>query len=368
MILTLLVMLGAATAAGPVSTGPVVTTATDPLTHHTFRQVSGFDHAENLYFHVSNFTADNSKILFAGTISKQSQLWLVDPASGELHPACDHPAVSPHSTLPHPKDPNLAYAIAGPSLVEIALDSGRTKILAQLPETTHGGYGQPTLSVDLSHIYLSHKASPTTWEIGKVHLATGRYTPILSQGFAIGHLQHSPTDPHVFYVWETGGFAPQRTWLVNDDGSANRPLYAPTLPKAWITEKKEWITHESWIPAQPDMLMINDKIGILRVTPSGNATLVAEGQYWHAAASPDGRSLVADDFDGRLHLLPLSPVPDSKTRAKPGRILVGGLRGPDRKTHPHAAYDRLGYFVEFQVGGPHPTIGWIDLRSLPDGP
>jgi hypothetical protein len=48
-------------------------------------------------------------------------------------------------------------------------------------------------------------------------------------------------------VWETSGHAPQRSWLVNVDGSGNRPFYVRTDPETWFTPLKEWVTHEAWV-------------------------------------------------------------------------------------------------------------------------
>ena len=57
--------------------------------------------------------------------------------------------------------------------------------------------------------------------------------------FKIGHLQANPFVPGlILFCWETGGDAPQRTWLVRSDGSEKRPFYKETF--------NEWVTHEVW--------------------------------------------------------------------------------------------------------------------------
>ena len=50
-------------------------------------------------------------------------------------------------------------------------------------------------------------------------IATGNYRTVITQGFHIVHVQHSPTDPIIFYVLETGGYAPHPTWPGHADGS-----------------------------------------------------------------------------------------------------------------------------------------------------
>ena len=72
-----------------------------------------------------------------------------------------------------------------------------------------------------------------------LNLATGEIRQIIEVGFRVGHVQTNPWRSGVLgYCHETGGDAPQRTWVVKADGSANRPLYKETFD--------EWVTHEVW--------------------------------------------------------------------------------------------------------------------------
>jgi hypothetical protein len=104
------------------------------------------------------------------------------------------------------------------------------------------------------------------------------------------------------------------------------------------------------------MTMVNDKLGIMLLNQAGEARLVREGRYWHAAASPDGRQIVADDFEGRLWLI--------ETATGNVRLLATGLRDTVR-VHPHPSFDRRGHFVQFHTGRRHETVALIDLRTLP---
>ncbi|MBK7928504.1 MAG: hypothetical protein IPJ98_13740 [Bryobacterales bacterium] len=142
------------------------------------------------------------------------------------------------------------------------------------------------------------KPDERTWEIGVIEVATGAHRTVIRQGFQIGHVQHSPKSDAIFYVWETGGYAPQRSWLVQRDGTGNRPMYAPVDRKAWLTPQKEWLTHEAWVAGTGDMTMVNDKVGVMVVKEDSSARLVREGRYWHVAARPDGKWLAIDDNEG----------------------------------------------------------------------
>jgi oligogalacturonide lyase len=73
-----------------------------------------------------------------------------------------------------------------------------------------------------------------------MNLTTGEVKMIVDVPFQIGHVQTNPWVPgEIVFCWETGGKAPQRTWVVKSDGTGLRPLY----PEATY----EWITHEAVI-------------------------------------------------------------------------------------------------------------------------
>ena len=73
-----------------------------------------------------------------------------------------------------------------------------------------------------------------------MNLKTGEVKVVCDVPFQMGHVQTNPWMPgEIVFCMETGGKAPQRTWVVNADGSGLRPLY-PEAPF-------EWITHEAVI-------------------------------------------------------------------------------------------------------------------------
>jgi oligogalacturonide lyase len=229
--------------------------------------------------------------------------------------------------------------------------------VGEIPPPREGGIQQPTLSGDGKWMALGKQRDDANWEIGLMNTETGEYRTVLTQGFRIGHVQHSPTDPIIFYVWETGGYAPQRTWLVNADGSGNRPFYARTNPTNWFTPLKEWVTHEAWVRDNGEMTMINDKLGVMLVNKDGTARMVREGHYWHGAARHDGKFIVLDDMPGRLWLM--------ETATGNTRLLATGLRDTVKAVHPHPSFDRAGRYVQFHTGRTRETVALIDLTELP---
>ncbi len=79
--------------------------------------------------------------------------------------------------------------------------------------------------------------------IGAMDIHTGAISYVVSVPFQVGHIQTNPWVPgQIVFCWETGGKSPQRTWIVNADGTGLRPLY-PEAPY-------EWVTHEAVIGAE----------------------------------------------------------------------------------------------------------------------
>jgi len=102
--------------------------------------------------------------------------------------------------------------------------------------------------------------------------------------------------------------------------------------------------------------MINDKQGVMLVAKDGAARMVSEGDYWHAAARPDGKFLVLDDSRE-----PLAHGDGHRNK----RLLATGLRETVHALHAHASFDHVGRNVEFHTGRTHETVALIDLRQLP---
>lgn len=307
----------------------------------------------NLYFHFSNFTADNRLVVFAGMEDGKAQIFGYDVAKRQISVLTSGDDVAASTACPHPSDANLLYYLRGPRVYELQLAAKKERLVGEIPEPRAGGYQQPTLSHDGKALALVKQRDATTWEIGLIDLDTSTWRSVIQQGFRIGHVQHHPKLPLIFYVWETGGYAPQRSWLVNDDGTGSRPFYFTVDPKQWVTPLKEWMTHEAWIAGTGEMTMIMDKVGIVIVNTDGKSRLLP-GDYWHVAARPDGKFLVADDSRGNLWLI------ESATDNR--RLLATGLRDAVRSVHAHASFDRTGRYVLFNSGRTRQTVALMDVQ------
>jgi len=210
--------------------------------------------------------------------------------------------------------------------------------------------------------------------IGKMDLATGKAEPVVAVHFKVGHIQGNPWHPgEVIFCWETGGKAPQRTWMVNADGTRLRPIYRETA--------YDWVTHEAVISADELVIAIighrkirNDdnssnnegnKIEGLesfatsddwgpagtKEYPTGIAVvnmrtreLTMEGQvdgdnFWHVAGSQDGHWVAGDDFARELWLI------DRHTKE---RILLTAGHKTTARDHVHPTFKPDGTAIEIQ--------------------
>ncbi len=329
----------------------------DPVTGAPISEVTREPHAaDNLYFHASNFTADNRYLIFVSDYTGSRQLFRSEMTTGRVVQLTDERGLHAPTACADPTSARRLYCLRGQTVLAVDILDFSVREVGRIPDPCLGGLQQVSLSGDGQWIALGKQRDKTSWEIGLMNAATGDYRTVLTQGFRLGHVQHCPTAPLIFYVWETGGYAPQRTWLVNDDGTGNRPFYARTSSTNWFTPLKEWVTHESWVRDTGEMIMVNDKLGIMVVQPDGSARIARQGSYWHAAARPDGKRLVMDDQQGRLWL--------ADTATGNTRLLATGLRAKV-PIHPHASFDRTGRYVQFHTGHTHETVAFIDLDELP---
>ena len=201
--------------------------------------------------------------------------------------------------------------------------------------------------------------------IGKMDLATGRAEPVVAVHFKVGHIQGNPWHPgEVIFCWETGGKAPQRTWMVNADGTNLRPIYRET--------EHDWVTHEAVISADELVIALlghrpisgsenKDPNGPgqepewgpsgTKEYPTGIAVvnmrtreLTMEGQvdgdnFWHVAGSQDGHWVAGDDFARELWLI------DRHTKE---RILLTAGHKRTARDHVHPTFKPDGTEIEIQ--------------------
>jgi len=164
----------------------------------------------------------------------------------------------------------------------------------------------------------------STSGLRSMNLKTGEIKFIVNVGFGIGHVQSNPWMPgEIVFCWETGGKAPQRTWIVKSDGTGLRPLY-PEAPYEWITHEAviskdeaviAIIGHRQIATATPDsdwgiagtmehptgVAIVNLRTREMRIV--GQVPAWSSGRSdWHVAGSADGRWAASDDFQYEVWL------------------------------------------------------------------
>jgi len=169
--------------------------------------------------------------------------------------------------------------------------------------------------------------------IAGINIVTGENKYVVSVGFQVGHIQSNPWVPgEIVFCWETGGKAPQRTWIVNADGSGLRPLY-PEAVHEWVTheifiapdevafaimghrpipgirEEKETRKHYPGLEPEWGESGTREKPTGLGIVNIRSREMTIAGQipqgsgFWHVTGSPDGRFAAGDDFARNLYLI-----------------------------------------------------------------
>jgi oligogalacturonide lyase len=210
--------------------------------------------------------------------------------------------------------------------------------------------------------------------IAGMNIRTGEIKYVVSVPFQVGHIQSNPWVPgQIIFCWETGGKAPQRTWIVNSDGSGLRPLYPES--------DYEWVTHEAVISPEEVAFSImgHRKIPVTSAdtpaehTPADNANpgqepewgisgtrlkptglgivnintreMIIAGQipfgsgFWHVTGSSDGRFVAGDNFARDIYLI------DRHTHEM---MLLSTGHKTTAADHPHPTFSPDGTKIEIQ--------------------
>jgi oligogalacturonide lyase len=203
---------------------------------------------------------------------------------------------------------------------------GRDKALEHLPEGTR-----------LEDDFGPRDMGAGPGGIAGMNIRTGDLKYVASVPFQVGHIQSNPWEPgQIVFCWETGGKSPQRTWIVNSDGSGLRPLYPES--------DYEWVTHEAVIsPDEVAFAIMGHRAipateadtiegtGVKGVNPGQEAAwgpsgtrekptglgivniatreMYIAGQipygsgFWHVTGSPDKRFVAGDNFKRDIYLI-----------------------------------------------------------------
>lgn len=254
---------------------------------------------------------------------------------------------------------------------DMALDGGEEWVWFRVGKTEAQKHLQEGTKIEESFGPRRMGAGPAG--IAGMNIRTGETKYVVSVPFQVGHIQCNPWNPgQIVFCWETGGKAPQRTWIVNSDGTGLRPLYPES--------EYEWVTHEAVI--SPDEVAIavmghrkipntagNDAGGTdvkganpgqeaawgpsgTREKPTGlgivninSREMTIAGQiptgsgFWHVCGSADKRFVAGDDFDRNIYLI---------NRQTHEMILLSTGHKTTAADHPHPTFSPDGTRIQIQ--------------------
>ncbi len=209
--------------------------------------------------------------------------------------------------------------------------------------------------------------------IAGMNILTGETKYVVSVPFQVGHIQTNPWVPgQIVFCWETGGKSPQRTWIVNSDGTGLRPLYPES--------QYEWVTHEAVISANevafaimghrkiPDTSgEVKPGTGVQGANPGQEAEWGPSGTrekptglgivnintremniagqipfgsgFWHVSGSADKRFAVGDDFTRNIYLI---------NRQTNEMMLLSTGHKTTAADHPHPTFSPDGTKIQIQ--------------------
>lgn len=253
---------------------------------------------------------------------------------------------------------------------DMALDADESKIYFKLTKEEAAKYMPESMKIEQNFGPRNMGAGPGG--IAQLDLVDGKISHVVTVPFQVGHVQSNPwKEGEIIFCWETGGKAPQRTWIVNSDGSGLRALYPES--------EHEWVTHEAVITKDEVAFAImgHRKIDLgsfTEISPQSSTTnpgqevswgpsgtrekptglaivnirtreMRIEGQteegsgLWHVHGSSDGKWAVGDDFSRNIYLI------DRKTKEM--KLLSTGHKETSND-HPHPTFNGAGDKIQIQ--------------------
>ncbi|MEP0844901.1 MAG: PD40 domain-containing protein [Phycisphaerae bacterium] len=356
----------------------------------------------NLYFHDRSWLSDGSLAVFYSDRGGRQTLYGYAEATGnlvELIPEGQPPAGSVTCSRRGNRIYGVcdgaacAWAVACRFEPELRVEVRRRRI-ADLPR--NGGL---TSSLNenadgrLLSVSFVDADAPGVYHIAVIEVQTGRITPVARVDFPVSHVQFSWTRPDLLMFARTypqGDRMPQasgpspvagapghvvgtqpapaphyRIWLVDLSGKPPWPIY-PQVPdelvthECWWTEERLTFCGGHHVPDESHVKVFDLKTGRISIIgagswwPAASQRQITRRSWWHAAGSPDGRWVVADNFHGDIVLF------DALTTRE--RPLTTGHRKLGQPHHPHPGWaessDRV-VFTSNRRGNPDLAIAYV---------
>lgn len=321
-------------------------TVVDAKTGLAYHLLTENEHpSRKFYFSMNTWTTDDRWLLYQENRPEGAAVHKVHEETGEdILLAADAQCFGTH------RRKDIGYYLSGPLLMEIGLHTGDARAVAEMPKgytaqghftASKGGLVVNTYQEGCG-IYALVVTDPKTGHSDRVFRSDGR----------LGHCQFCPGDDNtIFFVHETGGDALQRMWMFSLSEGMARPFF--------VEQEGDWITHETWDEAGEELSFIRWPYALMSGQKNGQLfRTVAEGEYHHAAPSPD-KTLYTADRTSRGEILLVDGVTGRET------LLVTGQQAQTGEDHCHPSFNRAGNKIAFSApGGGICQLGYLDLGQL----
>ena len=333
-------------------------TAASALHHHPFFIIPAYDDAMQ-------------RLIFVSYRTGTPQIFAEERATGELRQLTDRPDLGEWSVHPS-HNGEAVFFTAGTSGWRLDLETleerelvnfdvvCKSKLAAKGVATAMKEEGMVAAAMGTTALSHDDKWWAVKFNIGKeaalaiINTETGEHDIILQRD-SIAHLQFCPDDANLLYY---AGPLTDRVWVIHRDGSGNRRLYAQNL------EKKEWITHETWIPGTRELAFVDWPRGVRCINvDTGAERQVTSFNAWHAISNPAGTRMVADTNFPDIGIQTFDPrdsIGEPQTLCYPNASSIGEhwngpfpyAKGPiqvyaPQHTHPHPSFSPDGQHIVF---------------------
>jgi len=336
-------------------------TARDRATGALVRQVTDFPAIHHHpFFYIPAYDEMAQRLFFVSHRSGQPQVFMEERPEAALVQLTDRPDLDEWSVHPAYNGRYVYYTASG-SAWRVDLENLEEEQLAQLgppPTRKVGMVGAAMGTTSVSHDdrwWCVPIRVEDHFQMYIVDTNRGESQVVLEQP-VIGHPQFHPDDANLLRY---AGSHAERLWVVHRDGSNNRLVYQRDC------ERKEWIVHETWLPARREIMAANWPHGVMVVDiDTGNSRWIVRTNAWHPMVSCDGKQVVADTVhpDRGLILSTLDQEPaELRTLCYPHASSLGEHwktdhcpydDGPSnvyapQHTHPHPSFSPDGRRVVF---------------------
>ncbi|HIE28402.1 TPA: hypothetical protein EYP66_14075 [Candidatus Poribacteria bacterium] len=307
------------------------------------------------------FVSDRSEDGFTGVNRGMANLYKADIESGEIVQLTDIDNLNSFSATPA-GDNRRVFFSAGFEVRAIDLETLDEEVLARFPD---GRVGNCNLSGDGSMLVTAVRRG-ATW-ITAVHTDGSGSIPVYSPPRSVGHIQFCPADNNLILY---SSDITQRMWLVQLDGSDDRPLY--------LHGPEEWITHESWLGMTDEVIFTHWPYALKAIKKdSDTARIVSDFNAWHASSRIDGSLIISDTVCPDIGLQLIDPktgeywtlcYPESSSQGTQWSEVAPASSEVTEKTygpqwsHPHPSFSPDGTMVIYtsdRTGYPQVYVAFV---------